>query len=76
MINPLLARLSDLFLTDLTAAAGHQMLLIYTSNLAILETYRVCSIIKLERWYKKVFCMAWQGIHSIALEGKTLHPTA
>ena len=56
MINLLLARLSDLFLTDLTAAAGHQMLLIYTSNLTILETHWVCSTIGflgLERWYKK-----------------------
>ena len=56
MINLLLARLSDLFLTDLTAAAGHQMLLIYTSNLAILETHWVCStigLLGLERWHKK-----------------------
>ena len=68
MINLLLARLSDLFLTDLTAAAGHQMLRIYTSNLTILETYEVCSTIGFldlkdgTTKIREVFCMAWQGI--------------
>ena len=72
MINLLLARLSDLFLTDLTAAAGHQMLLICTSNLAILQTHcidfaQLLDILDLKDGTRKigeVFCMAWQGIHT------------